>query len=64
MFIFNIFFLVIAIPGLLLVPTIYMNFAKSFIPDDLRGSLFGWRMFGLMGVIIGFAILMIRVDAL
>jgi len=64
MFIFGIFFLVVAVPGLLLAPTIYRNLANSFIPDDLSGSLFGWRMLGLLGVVIGVAILMVGLDAL
>ena len=64
LFIFGVFFLVAAIPALLLFPKTYMNLASSFLPDNLSGSLFGWRLVGLLGVIIGVGILMVGVDAL
>jgi len=64
LFVFGIFMLVIAVPGLLLFPSIYMNLANSLMPDDLSGTLFGWRLLGLLGVIIGVAIMMVGVNAL
>jgi hypothetical protein len=64
MFIFGIFILIFAIPALLLVPSVYMNLANSFIPDDLSGYLLGWRMLGLVRVIIGVAISMVGFEAL
>jgi hypothetical protein len=64
LFTFGIFILLFAIPTLLLVPSIYMNFANLFLPDDLTGSLFGWRITGLVGVIIGVAFLMVGIDTL
>lgn len=64
LFVFGIFILVIAVPGLLLFPSIYMNLANSLMPDDLSGTLFGWRLLGLLGVIIGVAIMMVGVNAL
>jgi hypothetical protein len=54
----------ISFPELLLVPSIYMNLANLFLPDDLIGSLFGWRITGLVGVIIGVAFLMVGIDTL
>ncbi|MFP6839203.1 MAG: hypothetical protein VB962_06420 [Pseudohongiellaceae bacterium] len=64
LFTFGIFILLFAIPTLLLVPSIYMNLANLFLPDDLTGSLFGWRITGLVGVIIGVAFLMVGIDTL
>ena len=64
LFIFGMFFLVVAISALLLFPKVYMNLACSFLPDDLTGSLFGWRLIGLLGVVIGIAILLVGIDAL
>ncbi len=64
LFILGIFFLVVAIPALVLFPNVYMSLAISFIPDDFSGNLLGWRLLGLVGVIIGVAIFMIGMRAL
>ncbi|MGI9324128.1 MAG: hypothetical protein ACR2PZ_02835 [Pseudomonadales bacterium] len=64
MFIFGVLMLLFVIPALLLFPSVYMSLASSFIPDDPSGFLFGWRMLGLVSVIIGAAIFMIGRDAL
>ncbi len=64
LFIMGIFLLVVAIPALVLFPNVYMSLANSFIPEDLSGNLFGWRILGLVGVIIGFAIFMFGMSAL
>ncbi len=64
LFILGIFFLVVAIPALVLFPNVYMSLAISFVPDDFSGNLLGWRLLGLVGVIIGFAIFMAGMDAL
>ncbi len=64
LFVLGVFFLLFTILGLLLLPRIYMNLAHAFLPDDLTGSLFGWRLLGLLGVIIGVAILLVGIDAL
>ncbi len=64
LFILGIFFLVVAIPALVLFPNIYMSLAISFVPDDFSGNLLGWRLLGLVGVIIGFAIFMAGMRAL
>ena len=64
LFIFGVFVLVFAIPALVLFPSFYMSLSKGFVPDDLSGNLLGWRILGLVGVIIGVAIVMVGVDAL
>ena len=62
--IFGIFMLGCGILGLVLFPAAYMSIAESFLPDDLQGSLFGWRMLGLVGVLVGAAIFQVGLDAL
>ncbi len=64
LFIFGVFVLVFAISALVLFPRVYMSLANSFVPDDLNGNLFGWRILGLVGVIIGVAIFMVGLDSL
>ena len=65
LFIFGIFFLVVAIPALVLFPNVYMSIAESMLPaDDPAGNLFGWRILGLVSVIIGIAIFRVGVEAL
>ncbi len=62
--IFGVFVLVFAVPALVLFPRVYMSLGNSVVPDDLSGNLLGWRILGLVGVIIGVAIVMVGVDAL
>jgi hypothetical protein len=64
LFIVGVFFLLIAVPALVLFPNIYMDIAESMLPEDLGGSLFGWRIMGLVGVIIGIAIFRVGMAAL
>ena len=60
----GVFFLLVAVPALMLFPNVYMNIAESMLPKDLDGSLFGWRVTGLVGVIIGVAIVRVGMAAL
>lgn len=60
----GIFILLFAIPMLLLVPSLYMNLANSLLPENQTGSLFGWRITGLVGVIIGVAFLVVGINTL
>ena len=64
MFILGVFIFVIAIPALVLFPRVYMSVAESVLPADFGTNLFGWRMFGLVGVIIGVAFFMAGMAAL
>ena len=43
----------ICIPALVLFPRVYMNVAEASLPADSITSLFGWRVVGLLGVVIG-----------
>ena len=56
LFIVGVFFLAIAIPALVLFPSFYMSIADSVLPADSGSNLFGWRIIGLVNVIIGVAI--------
>lgn len=60
----RVFFLVVAIPALVLFPNAYMSIASAFMPDDIKGNLIGWRLHRLAGVIIGVAIFMVGLGAL
>ena len=64
LFIFGVIFLFIAIPGLLLFPHIYMSVAETFVAEDPDSNLFGWRMIGLVAVIIGSYIVWVGKNAL
>ena len=64
LFIVGVFFLLVAVPALILFPNVYMSIAESVLPEDLSGSLFGWRIVGLVGVIIGVAIFRVGMAAL
>jgi hypothetical protein len=43
----------ICIPALLLFPRLYMTIATAVLPIDSNASLFGWRIIGALGVMIG-----------
>jgi hypothetical protein len=64
LFVLGVFFLLFTILALLVLPRIYMDLARGFLPDDLTGSLFGWRLLGLIGTIVGVAVLLVGIDAL
>ncbi len=64
MFILGTFFGAVTVLALIVFPTFYMSLVEWFIPDDLSGGLFGWRILGLAGVAIGVWILTIGLRAL
>ena len=64
LFIFGIAIVVFVIPMLVLVPAIYMDLAQSLLPDALNGTLLGWRIAGLVGLLVGVALVLAGVDAL
>ena len=45
-----------SVPALVLFPRVYMSIAGGMLPDDATGTLFGWRLLGLVGMIIGVAL--------
>ncbi len=55
MFIFGVLILVITIPDLVLFPRGYMSVANSMLPADPDTNLIGWRILGLVNIIIGVA---------
>ncbi len=64
MFIFGVLILVITIPALVLFPRFYMSVVDSMLPADSDTNLFGWRIFGLVNVIIGVGLFRIGMVAL
>ena len=64
LFIFGGILLFIGILGLLLFPGFYMSIAEIFVAEDPDSNLFGWRMIGLVAVIIGVYIVRVGMDAL
>jgi hypothetical protein len=56
--------LFISIAGLLLFPHFYMSIAEIFIAEDPDSNLFGWRIIGLVAVIIGSYIVWVGMNAL
>lgn len=62
--IFGVFFIVVAIPALVLFPKTYMNIAEWILPGGSSNNLWAWRIVGLIGVIIGIAVLRIGLTAL
>ncbi len=58
--VFGLLFLLLPIPWLVFFPRSYMEFTNSLLPSNLMG----WRVLGLVGVIIGVAIFMIGMRAL
>ncbi len=56
LFILGVFIFVVSILALVLFPSAYMSVAGSFLPSDASSNLFGWRLLGLVSVIIGIGI--------
>ena len=63
LFILGVLYLMIAVPATLIFPRAYMSFIATFIPEELSGVLFGWRLLGLIGTAFGGAILAFGIDA-
>jgi hypothetical protein len=38
---------------MLIFPQAYMALAESIVPEDVAGDLYGWRVLGAIGVLIG-----------
>ena len=55
MFILGVLILVATIPALVLFPRVYMSVVGSMLPADSGTNLFGWRIYGLVNIIIGVA---------
>ncbi len=55
MFVLGVLILVTTIPTLVLFPRTYMSVVGSMLPADSGTNLFGWRVFGLVNIIIGVA---------
>ncbi len=64
LFVLGVFLLVTAIPALVLFPSVYMSIASSFLPSEVGSNLIGWRIIGLVSVIIGFGIFRVGMVAL
>ncbi len=64
LFILGVFIFVVSILALVLFPSAYMSVAGSFLPSDSSSNLFGWRLLGLVNVIIGTGIFWIGMVAL
>jgi hypothetical protein len=58
--IFGLFYLLIAIPWLVFFPRSYMEFTNSLLPSNLMG----WRVLGLLGVVVGLVLVHFGLDAL
>ena len=43
----------VGVPALVLFPRIYVAIADAILPADSNTDLFGWRLIGLVGVVIG-----------
>ena len=54
----------ICVPALVLFPRVYMNLVDAVLPADPGDNLFGWRLLGLVGVIIGAALFQFGVHTL
>ena len=39
--------------GLVLFPRVYMGIAEPVLPTDLNAGMFGWRIIGMLGVLLG-----------
>ena len=64
LFVFGMFVVVISLPALVFFPRAYMAVVDGLLPADLDTGLFGWRMLGLVKVIIGAALFMAGLHAL
>ena len=64
LFILGVFIFAASILALVLFPSAYMSVAGSFLPSDASSNLFGWRLLGLVNVIIGTGIFWIGMVAL
>ncbi len=64
LFILGVFIFVVSILALVLFPSAYMSVAGSFLPSDSSSNLFGWRLLGLVNVIIGTGIFWVGMVAL
>ena len=63
--IFGIFILALTILALLIFPRTYMSIAESVLPpEESDSNLFGWRLLGVVSVIIGGVIFAVGIDAL
>ena len=63
--ILGIFILAVAVLALVLFPRTYMSIAESFLPpEESDSNLFGWRLLGVVSVIIGGAIFVAGLRAL
>ena len=47
------FLLLVAVPWLLFFPQTYKELVDAFVPEKLDSNLLGWRLLGLVGVLIG-----------
>lgn len=54
----------ICVPAVVLFPRVYMNLVDAVLPADPGDNLFGWRLLGLVGVIIGAALFRFGVHSL
>ena len=56
-FIFGVLIVMVSVPALLLFPNAYMSVASSMLPADADTSFFGWRILGLVSIVIGVALI-------
>jgi hypothetical protein len=64
LYVFGVFVVIVSLPALVFFPRAYMAIADGFLPTDSNTGLFGWRILGLVGVIIGAALFMAGLRAL
>ena len=62
--VFGIFILMITILGLVIFPQAYMGLVESLMPKETDTNLFGWRLLGVVAVIVGTAIFNVGFNAL
>ena len=64
LFVFGVLVVIVSLPALVFFPRAYMAIADGFLPADSDTGLFGWRILGLVGVVIGAALIMAGLRAL
>jgi hypothetical protein len=62
--VFGIFILMITILVLVIFPQAYMGLVESLMPKETDTNLFGWRLLGVVAVIVGTAIFNVGFNAL
>ena len=63
LFVLGIFIVAVTIPMLVVFPRAYMDLAAMFLPAEDDSDFVGWRLLGLVGVVIGGAFILAGLDA-